>query len=123
MDDFLDNITRRFLSPKEQQDIANGIPRFIDGNLLLLNFAKRRNDQKGIYISLVEAEHLIRNAPTVEAEPVIRCRECRFFDNPLKIESGVCTLGRHIKGRKMSCSGFGTTINDYCSRAERKDNG
>ena len=65
---FLDNITRRFLSPKEQREIENEIPRYIDGNILLLNFAKRRYEQKGIYISLAEAENLIRNAQTIEPE-------------------------------------------------------
>lgn len=63
----------------------------------------------------------IRNEPTIDAEPVIRCKDCKWFaingiegatidGKPLRY--AVCT---HYHGMR------GITAYAYCSRAERKN--
>ena len=52
--------------------------------------------------------------PTVDAVPVIRCRECKWYHKTYTWngnEHMVC----------VELSGVGRSENDYCSRAERKD--
>lgn len=54
----------------------------------------------------------LEKIPTVDAVPVVRCKDCKYF-NP------------HV----MECEGIGKWFglegewgaNDYCSKAERKD--
>ena len=56
--------------------------------------------------------------PTVDAVPVIRCKECKYKDVGID-EDGIPFL-KCLNGRSYG----GTRINDYCSWAERrKDNG
>ena len=57
--------------------------------------------------SAVYSRERIDNAPTVDAVPVVRCKDCRF--------SGSCSI------EEFGC----TEPDDYCSRGKRKepDNG
>lgn len=53
----------------------------------------------------------IKDAPTVDAVPVVRCKDCKRF---VTMEGGV----------KISfCDEYGgeVTENDYCSRAKRRE--
>lgn len=55
--------------------------------------------------------HVIYNAPTIDAVPVIRCKECKEYAE---------------WGDSMICMRYGsyygnTKPNDFCSRAERKE--
>jgi hypothetical protein len=58
--------------------------------------------------SLNELLTLIANAPTIDAVPVVRCKDCKYFI------SGIC---RSDFGLNYSCG------DDFCSHGERKDNG
>lgn len=52
---------------------------------------------------------MINEAPTVDAVPVIRCKDCKYWG---------------ADGYRYGCK-YATGVmfeNDYCSRAERKDN-
>lgn len=56
-------------------------------------------------------EIIIRCIPTVDAVPVVRCRDCRFWHN-----DGIMTTCDRMIGN-------GYEANFFCANAERKDNG
>lgn len=59
---------------------------------------------------LTEVRDRIRELPTVDAVPVIRCRDCKF----LRLTGTVWKCQNRLV--MMLCE-----PNDYCSRAERKE--
>ena len=62
--------------------------------------------------------HVVWNAPTVDAVPVIRCKDCRHWRrNPIN-ESSEC--GLCFKHKDVALA---TDRTDWCSWAERKDDG
>lgn len=69
---------------------------------------KRRNDVERICKSFVHRDSL-QNAPTVDAVPVVRCKDCKFIH-----EKGYCTL---VTGMTR------IEPDDYCSRGERRTDG
>ena len=79
--------------------------RLIDADELL----KYKSDHEMI------STHLIYNAPTVDAVPVIRCKDCKYKDDGID-EDDIPFL-KCLNGRSYG----GTRINDYCSWAERKE--
>ena len=64
----------------------------------------------GLWIRYKIFEEAIRDAPTVDAVPVIRCRDCKF----LRFTGTVWKCQNRLV--MMLCE-----PNDYCSRAERKE--
>ena len=72
--------------------------RLIDANELL----KHKTDHDTI------STHLIYNAPTIDAVPVIRCKDCKYY------------TGYECIRAKVSNIRVITDENEYCSRAERK---
>ena len=68
----------------------------------------------------VLAEVLINTAPTIDAVPVVRCRECRFWEK--QEWGGAIKLGDPIQqGGKCKIHVFGALENDFCSRGQRKE--
>jgi len=70
----------------------------------------------GLWIRYKIYEEASRDAPTVDAEPVIRCKDCKWHD------SGVSALG----GTWNTCTvHINRTLNtwedNYCGWAERKE--
>lgn len=69
----------------------------------------------GIHLSLDDAHMITRalsTAPTVDAVPVVRCRECRYY-----AASGATTsFCIHPGGMKF------TSDSDYCSRGRYRSN-
>lgn len=61
----------------------------------------------------------INAQPSVDAVEVVRCRNCKYFSPNYDASTGVCKYGRSV-GCKRSVSGFGVTINDFCSRGEKE---
>ena len=61
----------------------------------------------GCWIRYKMFEKAIDSAPTIEAEPVVRCKDCEFYT----AEDRWCR-------RLGLCGAFGQ--NDYCSHAERR---
>jgi len=61
-------------------------------------------------VGLVIAETLVQYAPTVDAVPVIRCKDCKYRDE----QSANCTRFR---------KDWYVQSNSFCSWAERKENG
>ena len=60
-------------------------------------------------------EEIIEKTPAVDAEPVIRCKDCRYFERRSIYCHGLCDV---------HCNGIGdrevTSEVDFCSWAERK---
>ena len=50
------------------------------------------------------AERWIDNAPTVEVEPVVHCKDCKWCEG----EGSYCRYDRLVR-----------TLNDFCSRGEK----
>ena len=69
----------------------------------------------------VFSQKRIDNAPTVDAVPVVRCKDCAFYEEAHYEDNGEPPY------IKTCCSLLNRTIqpNDFCSYAERKefDNG
>ncbi len=67
----------------------------------------------------MKSDFIVMDAPTVDAVPVIRCKDCKFFQIN-KIDDTyidmMCTENYDSYGAYMS-----TRPDDYCSRAERKE--
>ena len=62
----------------------------------------------------------IDKAPTIDAVPVVRCRECRFWEK--QEWGGAIKLGDPIQqGGKCKIHVFGALENDFCSRGQRKE--
>lgn len=95
--------------------------RLIDANALI-----KEANAEGAY-GYVDAKQ-IADAPTVDAVPVVRCRECVHWgdqDGKLKNSDGDlfarCKIHNFlIDGRH---TGWCPTENDFCSDGERKDGG
>ena len=72
------------------------------------------------------AESFINDAPTIDAAPVVRCRDCKYYgdeDGKLQRSDGVlfarCKVHNYlIDGRH---TGWCPTENDFCSYGERKE--
>lgn len=56
--------------------------------------------------------HLIYNAPTVDAVPVVRCKDCKYHFYDKKYDVSYCSRKDY---------GYGWKDDDYCSMAEGKE--
>lgn len=64
------------------------------------------------YVTEVTVEDVLDDEPTVDAEPVVRCKDCRFFHKyGFKLEYTECT--------HFDCD---VTENGYCWWGERREN-
>ena len=94
--------------------------RLIDAGALLENFHKKRKPQEGAdntnqrhrYMQFLGDCEAIRNAPTIDAVPVIRCKDCKFF-KPQFNEDGYYTTNCQFS--KVA------EVNGYCHMAKRKE--
>lgn len=64
----------------------------------------------------------INDAPTVDAVPVIRCRECKHCRN---LPNGLCYLYTEPCDNERGYKGEAVCVepDDFCSLGERKTNG
>jgi hypothetical protein len=70
----------------------------------------------GLWIRYKIFEEAIRDAPTVDAVPVIRCKDCKYY------EDGDCWYRWDNDGQIYYQSVINQpNPNDYCSMAERKE--
>ena len=76
-----------------------------DATIYALNVASR-GDSKDVIRNLVIC--FLLASPTVDAVPVIRCKDCKHYD----IQVQQCTY---------EADWFGIESNGFCSRAERKE--
>ena len=52
----------------------------------------------------------IDTAPTIDAVPVVRCKDCKYYDTPKNFKKPYCMRGAYVK----------VNADDYCSKGERK---
>lgn len=62
--------------------------------------------------------NLVQDAPTIDAVPVVRCKDCCCHDSQGHMGSYVCNEVHYCSKLK-----FGTKDDEYCSFGERKNNG
>ncbi len=73
----------------------------------------------GDMISSEEVEHAIMDAPTVDAVPVVRCRECKYSRiNHLMKKDILSCENIDVCGEEYL---FERNPNDFCSYGERKE--
>lgn len=64
-------------------------------------------------------QRLIADTPTVDAVPVVRCRDCKHFREYITVGT-VCTkYVKSLGGREVGLRATGK--DDFCSYGERKD--
>lgn len=61
-------------------------------------------------------ERTIEAMPTIDAEPVIRCKDCKWFGTHTGWKGNRFSVCRNVTGGMAYIKAY-----DYCSRAERKD--
>lgn len=91
------------------------MPRLIDAEELELQFDVSDED--------IIAKEIIRNAPTVDAVPVVRCRDCiefeeigKYLTNNGGTPFGYCYHWQYEQGMSPN----EVDGNDFCSYGERK---
>ena len=58
---------------------------------------------------------VLDTAPTVDAVPVVRCKDCKYLNRKTSV-GGFCKCGEVNGGRP-----FGRVNDDFCSYGERRD--
>ena len=76
-------------------------------------------DDYDTYADYIKAFDAINEAPTVDAVPVTRCKDCKWYEADFGCDWGVCFHKEWTTGS----IGNGVDCDGYCFRAERKDNG
>lgn len=84
--------------------------RLIDADALMNLYAENEFSS-----DMGDAMEMLDHFPTVDAVPVVRCKDCKYKDDGID-EDGIPFL-KCLNGRSYG----GTRINDYCSWAERKE--
>ena len=89
--------------------------RLIDANKLIdfIDVGRLRHPGELCY-SEVDVANILLHAPTVDAVPVVRCRECKHCD------MGVC-LKIYSDGNVHSAAWQSRKPDDFCSYGERKN--
>ena len=71
-----------------------------------------RGGGKTMKTVLWSLKRMVDNAPTVDAVEVVRCKDCRYWDED-----------RRCNGKENGLVMEYTREDDFCSYGERKDNG
>ena len=89
------------------------MPRLIDAEKLRKDVLDLPNCYNGFSDTYDKAMiiDLIDEQPTVDAEPVVRCKECNCWH----------TEGQYCDRFGVMWEEFDTSPNDYCSRGERRE--
>ncbi len=104
------------------------MPRYIDADALEKVLQKRSDELFDEHFpkmsgALMGVICYVISAPTVDAVPVVRCGECKFFhfhpNDDFADNAGVCTENSHYCDfSKCEADRF---ITDFCSYGKRKD--
>ena len=79
--------------------------RLIDAEPILMKWNTESLGRKEMY-------DMVKNAPTIDAEPVIRCNDCKCWTEWAN-GTGSCN--------RFALNWIGTDADDFCSMGERKD--
>lgn len=82
--------------------------RYIDGDALakFIDYGHLNNPNEKLY-SENDIREMIDMMPTMDAVPVVRCKDCKWYELDRKMH---CGLPHGVRSK-----------DDYCSDAERKD--
>lgn len=98
--------------------------RLIDANALYRDLNELATLRSGSPFTkgLIQAMHIVRDAPTVDAVPVVRCRECKHRGDP--VECYMCfTEVKDISGGRMYKFTDLTHSDGFCHKGEKMDGG
>ena len=103
---------------------SNG-KRLIDANALI-SYMDECSKESRFRVYYGYATSFIDDAPTVDAVPVVRCRECKYWgdeDGKLQGSDGAlfarCKIHNYLLDGRHT--GWCPTENDFCSYGERKE--
>lgn len=83
--------------------------RLIDADALLKKITEDFRGDEGWFGDTWDFLNTIKNAPTIDAVPVVRCLDCKYWE-PATLSSGNC-------GREFDVPAY---KDDYCSYGERE---
>lgn len=69
-------------------------------------------------LSLKEIDEIIDNAPTIDAEPVVRCCDCKYLQCNMR-QDGILPFGVDEYECRHWCGSCDPT--DFCSYGERRE--
>lgn len=94
--------------------------RLIDADAVKFNFQYGYDDNGILLVPYREAKKLIEMAKTVDAVPVVRCKDCKHYRN---YPNGLCYLHTEPKTNARGYSGDAVCVEpeDFCSYGERKE--
>lgn len=88
--------------------------RVIDADDLKKTWYKEHNIEPGesgaMFVGNNEVPIFIDRARTIDAVPVVRCKDCKYYDTPKNFKKPYCMRGAYVK----------VNADDYCSKGERK---
>ena len=76
-------------------------------------FMRGATTEDNPFIHYYDGEEIIKNATTVDAVEVVRCRECKFGSWDSEPDDAMVCVRTN--------DGFWRSGNDFCSRGERKE--
>lgn len=89
--------------------------RLIDADALRKCFEAEYETAEGVQVSMDRYTlKCIDDAPTIDAEPVVRCKDCKHYS---EWQNGTGSCQRSENG----CFWFGVDFNDFCSFGERRE--
>lgn len=84
--------------------------RLIDADTLIETINKNAKGNEGWYGDTWQFMQDVENAPTIDAVPVVRCKNCKFYGTPKNFKKPYCMRGAYVK----------VNADDYCSKGERR---
>ena len=100
--------------------------RLIDADALLTELHQYDDDsafkdefEYGLQQRLDTCIYAVEDAPTVDAVPVVRCRDCRHWSK--YPGSSAAPRYHECMARMTHMGNLYTTADEFCSRGERKD--
>lgn len=78
--------------------------------------------EDGLYVELRDVVKMVCAAPTIDAVPVVRCKDCKHYRNH---PNGMCYAWTEPYDNERGYKGDTHCVepDDFCSYGERKDNG
>lgn len=83
--------------------------RLIDADAL--DWERIEHEHGARHEAVVDCEQMVEKAPTIDAVPVVRCKDCKWWTKQEKSIQGRCAL-----------TGTYPTGGWYCGNGERKEN-
>ena len=92
--------------------------RYIDADILLQHWVALLGININACLSIETLKHDLDKIPTADVQPVVHCKDCKYWCHNQGSKDGWCVEGIPINGDDMSR----VMVDDYdfCSYAERK---